>query len=39
MKRVVVDLEICTRCGKCVQRCSFGALRMGQDGLLHAPGK
>ena len=39
MKRVAVDLEKCTRCGKCVQRCSFGALRMGQEGLLHAPGK
>ena len=39
MKRVVIDLEKCTRCGKCVQRCSFGALRTGQDGLLHAPGK
>ncbi|MEY8382485.1 4Fe-4S binding protein [Christensenellaceae bacterium 44-20] len=39
MKRVAVDLEKCTRCGACVRRCPFGALRMGQEGLLHAPGK
>ena len=39
MKRVFVDLEKCTRCGMCVWRCPFGALRMGQDALLFAPGK
>ncbi len=39
MKRVVVDLQKCTRCGECARRCPFGALRMGQEGLLHAPGK
>ena len=39
MKRVVVDLQKCTRCGECACRCPFGALRMGQEGLLHAPGK
>ena len=39
MKRVEVDLQKCTRCGECARRCPFGALRMGQEGLLHAPGK
>lgn len=39
MKRVVVDLQKCTRCGECARRCPFGALRMGQEGLLHAPRK
>ena len=39
MKGVVVALQKCTRCGECARRCPFGALRMGQEGLLHAPGK
>ena len=39
MKRLILDPEKCVRCGLCEERCPFGALRLAETGLLHAPGK
>jgi ferredoxin len=27
-----IDLQLCSRCGECIERCPTGAVEMGEDG-------